>query len=113
MSEYTIARKGDQFDVAKFDGSDVPDEVYQVWLTPTPRCVCPAWASGRTRPCKHIEGVQKWVAGGEKPGFINLTPKKASKIKGKPIKREPYIEPEDDSPEAQDEDRSGHDLPFD
>lgn len=69
--EYVVGRKADgSYSVSKFQGSDVPLEVYGVDYNTSmrdrkgqalSRCECMAWRSGKTRPCKHIDMVALYV----------------------------------------------------
>lgn len=59
-SEYVVGRLAPfHYVVAKFEGVEEPAAVYTVRQEGYKRwtCDCPAWATGTTRPCKHISMV--------------------------------------------------------
>lgn len=68
--EYYIRRSGDHFEVAKFANGSEPLDVYEVEYASRPRCSCMAWRSGKTRPCKHVAMVAKFLAAGEPQPFL-------------------------------------------
>lgn len=68
--EYIIGSIGPSaYTVSKFEiGEPVPLEVYSVDMSkPTKPCACPAWKSGKTRPCKHGGMVTAYINAGEPP----------------------------------------------
>lgn len=67
-SEYFFGSFGDRlFTVTKFEvGSEEPLDSYLVdHSKSSPKCDCPAWTSGKTRPCKHIRMVEQFIKAGE------------------------------------------------
>lgn len=59
--EYYIRPKGGAFEVAKFEGGDVPSAVYLVRLDAPRGRQCSCWPAKRG-PCKHLRMVQEWRA---------------------------------------------------
>lgn len=67
LPEYVIGKLGGGvYTVAKFEQTTEPTQVYKVEFTSKgPKCDCPAWTLGRTRPCKHCKMVQDKLNRGE------------------------------------------------
>lgn len=71
--EYTVSDKpgtDDQYLITKLADGEEKLEQYTAVLTPRSNtqksmCACMAWRSGRTRPCKHIKLVLRWILEGK------------------------------------------------
>ena len=63
MAQYIIRRGKFNHEVAKFDDTDTPVEVYQFYAR---GCGCPA----RTRSCKHARILGKWKRAGTPEGVV-------------------------------------------
>ena len=63
MAQYIIRRGKFNDEVAKFDDTDTPLEVYQFYSR---GCACPA----RTRSCKHTRILNKWRRAGRPEGMV-------------------------------------------
>ena len=63
MAQYIIRRGKFNHEMAKFDDTDTPVEVYQFYSR---GCGCPA----RTRSCKHTRILSKWKRAGTPEGIV-------------------------------------------
>jgi len=63
MSEYLVRRAKYGYEVAKFEESSYPIDVYSISGS---RCFCPA----RTRSCKHMKIFKAWERNGSQPGEV-------------------------------------------
>jgi len=63
MAQYIIRRGKFNYEVAKFDDTDTPLEIYQFYSR---GCGCPA----RTRSCKHTRILNKWKRAGTPKGMV-------------------------------------------
>lgn len=63
MAEYLVRKAKYGTEIAKFEDSSYPVDVYSVSSS---RCGCPA----RTRSCKHMKILKAWEADGRNQGAI-------------------------------------------
>lgn len=63
MTNYLVRRAKYGYEVAKFEESSYPVDVYRVSGS---RCYCPA----RTRSCKHMKIFKAWERNGSTPGDV-------------------------------------------
>jgi len=63
MADYLVRRTKNAFEVAKFEESSYPLNVYTVTGS---RCYCPA----RTRSCKHMKIFKAWERNGSNLGEV-------------------------------------------
>lgn len=63
MSQYLLRRGPLHYEVAKFDDSDSPIDVYTIYPR---RCSCPAMS----KSCKHVKMLNAWVKAGEPIGAV-------------------------------------------
>ena len=63
MAEYLVRKAKYGTEIAKFEDSSYPIDVYSVSSS---RCGCPA----RTRSCKHIRIVKAWEKADKKLGLV-------------------------------------------
>lgn len=70
MTEYYIRRLlNGSYDVAKFEGADIPAALYSVSIRkPRPVCSCPGF---RKQPhCKHVRMVEAFINRGEQNPLV-------------------------------------------
>jgi len=63
MAQYLVRKGLRNYEVAKFDDSDSPLEVYTFYSR---GCSCPA----RSRSCKHDKILKAWEKAGSKAGLV-------------------------------------------